>query len=163
MHFAASDEVRSSYSLSNNKNLEEAIDLAASYSFSNYDIRVLEPADFDKEKAIRYLEDFAQLSTESKLVPLGALIELFIIFKCEANKIYNMYVGKNTLNLFRNEHGQRENKYIKIWGENGEEDNYFLEKYFEELQDNAVDVDDLNGYLIEQYNIVMSNKQNEKL
>ncbi len=38
--------------------------------------------------------------------------------------LYRMYVGKNVLNFFRQDHGYREGSYIKIW--DGREDNEHL-------------------------------------
>lgn len=38
--------------------------------------------------------------------------------------LYRGYVGKNTLNFFRQDHGYKEGSYIKVW--NGQEDNEHL-------------------------------------
>ncbi|MCE2570468.1 dUTP diphosphatase [Motilimonas eburnea] len=40
------------------------------------------------------------------------------------DQLYRMYVGKNTLNLFRQNHGYQTGEYIKIW--HGREDNEHL-------------------------------------
>ena len=40
------------------------------------------------------------------------------------NTLYRNYVGKNVLNLFRQENGYKDGTYKKIW--NGEEDNEVL-------------------------------------
>ncbi|WP_251358176.1 dUTP diphosphatase [Kangiella sp. TOML190] len=39
-------------------------------------------------------------------------------------ELYKSYVGKNTLNFFRQDHGYKEGSYIKEW--NGREDNEYL-------------------------------------
>ena len=39
-------------------------------------------------------------------------------------ELFRQYVGKNTLNFFRQDHGYKEGTYIKVW--NGEEDNEVL-------------------------------------
>jgi len=44
--------------------------------------------------------------------------------------LYTLYVGKNILNRFRQDHGYKEGTYIKIW--NGEEDNVTMQKVLEE-------------------------------
>ena len=44
--------------------------------------------------------------------------------------LYKLYVGKNILNQFRQDHGYKEGTYIKIW--NGEEDNVVMQRILEE-------------------------------
>ena len=41
------------------------------------------------------------------------------------DELYKKYVGKNVLNIFRQDHGYKQGSYIKIW--NGREDNEYLE------------------------------------
>jgi len=43
--------------------------------------------------------------------------------------LYKLYVGKNILNQFRQDHGYKEGTYIKIW--NGEEDNVTMQNILE--------------------------------
>ena len=40
------------------------------------------------------------------------------------DQLYRMYVGKNVLNFFRQDHGYKDGSYIKVW--NGREDNEHL-------------------------------------
>ena len=40
--------------------------------------------------------------------------------------LYKLYVGKNVLNRFRQDHGYKEGKYRKLW--NGEEDNVVMQR-----------------------------------
>ncbi len=44
--------------------------------------------------------------------------------------LYRLYVGKNILNQFRQDHGYKEGSYIKIW--NDEEDNVVMKRIWEE-------------------------------
>ena len=44
--------------------------------------------------------------------------------------LYRLYVGKNILNQFRQDHGYKEGTYIKIW--NGKEDNVVMQRLWEE-------------------------------
>lgn len=44
--------------------------------------------------------------------------------------LYKLYVGKNILNKFRQDHGYKEGSYIKIWS--GEEDNVTMQRLLEE-------------------------------
>jgi hypothetical protein len=43
--------------------------------------------------------------------------------------LYRLYVGKNILNQFRQDHGYKEGSYIKIW--NGVEDNLVMKEIWE--------------------------------
>jgi dimeric dUTPase (all-alpha-NTP-PPase superfamily) len=44
--------------------------------------------------------------------------------------LYRLYVGKNILNQFRQDHGYKEGSYIKEW--NGQEDNVVMKRIWEE-------------------------------
>jgi hypothetical protein len=46
------------------------------------------------------------------------------------DSLYKLYVGKNILNQFRQDHGYKEGSYIKVW--NGEEDNVFMQRILDE-------------------------------
>ena len=47
----------------------------------------------------------------------------------DLDALYRLYVGKNILNRFRQDHGYKEGTYQKIWG--GEEDNVVMQHYLE--------------------------------
>ncbi|WP_144392173.1 dUTP diphosphatase [Pleionea sediminis] len=51
------------------------------------------------------------------------------------DELYRSYVGKNTLNFFRQDHGYKDGSYIKVW--NGKEDNEHLIEVL-----NALDISD---------------------
>ena len=42
------------------------------------------------------------------------------------DSLYKLYIGKNILNQFRQDHGYKEGSYIKEW--NGEEDNVTMQR-----------------------------------
>ncbi|WP_456392189.1 dUTP diphosphatase [Nitratifractor sp.] len=44
----------------------------------------------------------------------------------ELQSLYDLYIGKNLLNRFRQEHGYKEGRYIKVW--NGREDNVVMQE-----------------------------------
>jgi dimeric dUTPase (all-alpha-NTP-PPase superfamily) len=46
--------------------------------------------------------------------------------------LYALYIGKNILNKFRQEHGYKDGSYIKVW--NGEEDNVVMQTLLENNQ-----------------------------
>jgi len=47
----------------------------------------------------------------------------------DLDALYRLYVGKNILNRFRQDHGYKEGTYRKIW--EGEEDNVVMQRYLE--------------------------------
>lgn len=51
------------------------------------------------------------------------------------DELYEKYVGKNVLNVFRQDHGYKQGTYIKIW--NGREDNEHLENILGTLDINS--------------------------
>lgn len=53
------------------------------------------------------------------------------------DSLYRLYVGKNILNQFRQDHGYKEGHYIKVW--NGEEDNVVMKRSWEKNPDMSPD------------------------
>lgn len=65
----------------------------------------------------------------------GDLVSFFDIMELldmSPMELYSTYVGKNTLNRFRQENGYKEGTYIKIW--DGEEDNVYLQHLLDNCQ-----------------------------
>jgi len=67
-------------------------------------------------------EDFFKITDDF----LGACIECGL----NMDELYKLYVGKNILNGFRQDHGYKEGKYQKVW--NGLEDNEVMMNILEE-------------------------------
>ncbi|HSR74551.1 MAG TPA: dUTP diphosphatase [Sulfurovum sp.] len=61
--------------------------------------------------------------------------------------LYKLYVGKNILNQFRQDHGYKEGSYIKLW--NGEEDNVVMKRILD--TNDAISPDELYIALEEAY------------
>jgi len=61
---------------------------------------------------------------------MAAFIDVAMQSGLNLDTLYTLYVGKNILNQFRQDHGYKEGTYIKIW--NGEEDNVTMQKVLEE-------------------------------
>lgn len=55
--------------------------------------------------------------------------------------LYRGYVGKNTLNFFRQDHGYKDGSYIKVW--HGQEDNEHLVEVVKSLDINQANFADL--------------------
>ena len=64
---------------------------------------------------------------------IGAIVEEFLelayLGALNTTHLYRLYVGKNILNQFRQDHGYKEGSYIKIW--NGLEDNAVMKLSWE--------------------------------
>ena len=64
--------------------------------------------------------------------------------KCGVNlqKLFDIYIGKNVLNKFRQDHGYKDGTYKKIW--NGVEDNIIMNEI---LQSGVNSVDEIYSKL----------------
>ncbi len=69
---------------------------------------------------------FCGASTE-KLVE--AFLDVASISGLNLDTLYTLYIGKNILNQFRQDHGYKDGSYVKIW--NGEEDNVVMQRYLD--------------------------------
>lgn len=58
------------------------------------------------------------------------------------NWVAGMYLGKNVLNSFRQDHGYKEGTYIKNW--DGDEDNVYLDKILCDIADEEMRVPDMS-------------------
>jgi len=56
---------------------------------------------------------------------MEAFIDVAVQSGLNLDALYQLYVGKNILNKFRQDHGYKDGSYIKIW--NGEEDNVTMQ------------------------------------
>ena len=77
------------------------------------------------------LENLASAAVSNKNFDAIALADCMRLMNMDLDELFRQYVGKNTLNFFRQDHGYKEGTYIKIW--NGEEDNEVLAKLVNSL------------------------------
>ncbi len=61
--------------------------------------------------------------------------DLVVMSGLDLETLYKLYVGKNILNQFRQDHGYKDGSYIKVWG--GEEDNVVMQRVLEQNSDIA--------------------------
>lgn len=61
--------------------------------------------------------------------------DLVVMSGLDLETLYKLYVGKNILNQFRQDHGYKDGSYIKVW--NGEEDNVVMQRVLEQNSDIA--------------------------
>jgi len=59
--------------------------------------------------------------------------ELIEKLELSFDELYNLYIGKNILNAFRQQNGYKDGSYIKIW--NGKEENVVMQEILEKLQE----------------------------
>jgi len=72
------------------------------------------------------LENLASAAVTNKAFDAKALADCMSLMNMDLDELFRQYVGKNTLNFFRQDHGYKEGSYIKEW--HGEEDNEVLAK-----------------------------------
>lgn len=68
------------------------------------------------------------------------------------DELYEIYVGKNVLNMFRQDNGYKEGTYNKVW--NGREDNEYLADIMQQLNgDSGSFQDDVYAALAQNYTL----------
>lgn len=70
------------------------------------------------------LEDLACSALSNKDFDGASFAACMTLMNMDLNELFRQYVGKNTLNFFRQDYGYKEGSYIKIW--HGKEDNEVL-------------------------------------
>ncbi|WP_440874766.1 dUTP diphosphatase [Thalassotalea sp. PLHSN55] len=83
------------------------------------------------------LENLASAAVSNKAFDAIALADCMRLMNMDLNELFKQYVGKNTLNFFRQDHGYKDGSYIKVW--HGEEDNEVLAKLVNSLDVTASD------------------------
>ena len=108
------------------------------------------------ELAAQIAEDLSAIPRESSLLEAteilaescittqsfstSAFLGLMAASDLSFEQLYRMYVGKNVLNFFRQDHGYKDGSYIKIWS--GREDNEHLSDLLVRLDPNLTDFAD---------------------
>ena len=136
--------------------LNAAAKLIDNHKDTKSDIKIQK---WDNDKVDEYLDIFEELmalalvKNDSEMMQ-EALLEQF--FKaCDSvglgfDELYALYIGKNALNQFRQEHGYKEGTYIKIW--NGKEDNEVMQELIERNPD--ISYEELKKALAKAYETV---------
>ena len=133
--------------------LDEAARLIDNLKDTKSDIKIKK---WENERIEEYLDIFEELmalalvKSDSEMMQ-EALLEQF--FKaCNSvglsfNELYSLYIGKNALNQFRQEHGYKEGTYQKDWG--GKEDNEVMQEILAQNPD--ISFEDLKKKLLQKY------------
>jgi hypothetical protein len=93
--------------------------------------------EFLKELVSEHLDYYMEIEKTEKFMKslfcnddIGVLIERFFVVAIQSglnlDALYSLYIGKNILNQFRQDHGYKDGSYIKVW--NGYEDNVFMQE-----------------------------------
>ena len=69
-------------------------------------------------------EALASACITSESFSTSAFLDLMHASSLSFDQLYRMYVGKNVLNFFRQDHGYKDGSYVKVW--DGREDNEHL-------------------------------------
>lgn len=81
------------------------------------------------------IEDLAMDTLRSKSFALGPFIAAMTSLPMSYQELFDMYVGKNVLNQFRQANGYQDGTYRKVW--QGREDNEHLVELLAELDGSA--------------------------
>lgn len=80
------------------------------------------------------LELLAASAVANKTFDAAAFAGCMAQIGMDIDDLYRGYIGKNTLNFFRQDHGYKDGSYIKVW--NGQEDNEHLVEVVKSLDIN---------------------------
>ena len=86
------------------------------------------------------MEILAESCITTQSFSTSAFLGLMAACDLSFEQLYRMYVGKNVLNFFRQDHGYKDGSYIKIW--DGREDNEHLSDLLVRLDPNQTDFAD---------------------
>lgn len=94
-------------------------------------------------------------NAESNSFPIHDFIEMMYSCGMDFAELSRMYLGKNILNIFRQDHGYKTGEYRKIWYDN-REDNEHLSEIMDSVDfstDNIKDI--INEQLITRYSMII--------
>ena len=83
------------------------------------------------------LEALASAAVSDKAFDALTFAQCLLLIDMDLTELFRQYVGKNTLNFFRQDHGYKDGSYIKVW--HGQEDNEVLATVVKELDPSADD------------------------
>jgi dimeric dUTPase (all-alpha-NTP-PPase superfamily) len=103
---------------------------------------IAEMAEPGVEKDIRIaIENLAQATIANQSMHFSDFANVMQLIDMNFDQLYRMYVGKNVLNFFRQDHGYKDGSYIKVWY--GREDNECLAELMAQLDSDGNDFKDL--------------------
>ena len=126
-HFVMSEALRL-YKIENLGSIEDiATAVAKMEGFSEFNT-AQKGEQLNSYAEIALVEDMVKILFCNK--DINTLLISFLSMSSQLNlklpELYDLYIGKNILNKFRQEHGYKEGSYIKIW--NNKEDNVVMQE-----------------------------------
>lgn len=88
-------------------------------------------------------------NASSGIVSFGLFFTAWSRVDPSIDNLFYMYIGKNTLNFFRQDHGYKTGEYVKVWGD-GREDNEHLMDILSGL---SADCDAPGSYIYDQLSL----------
>ena len=118
-----------------NNNLGDIEQLAKDITqVSNYEefTKPITPTTKDNYEQIECVEELikALFCGESTTTIIKRFFSVAMQSSLNLDTLYQLYIGKNILNQFRQDHGYKEGTYIKVW--NGKEDNVAMQSILEQ-------------------------------
>lgn len=127
-HFIMSEALRI-YKVENRGSIEDIAKAVATMEGFELFQQEAKSEKLDNYEEIALVEDMIRILFCDK-ENIDALVISFLTVASKLNlklpELYNLYVGKNILNKFRQDYGYKEGTYIKIW--NNEEDNVVMQR-----------------------------------
>jgi dimeric dUTPase (all-alpha-NTP-PPase superfamily) len=83
------------------------------------------------------IESMAQSTIANRSMHFSAFGNIMQLIDMDFDQLYRMYVGKNVLNFFRQDHGYKDGSYVKVW--QGREDNEHLAELLTSLDSESAE------------------------
>lgn len=103
----------------------------------------------NKETMLVLTESLAEYSIRYEVFNDSMFYLAMYAFDMSFDELYQMYIGKNVLNFFRQDNGYKDGSYVKDW--NGEEDNVVLSRIMSEINMDTKDVDSILYSMLKSY------------
>lgn len=86
------------------------------------------------------IESMALSTIANRSMHFSGFANIMQLIDMDFDLLYRMYVGKNVLNFFRQDHGYKEGSYTKVW--QGREDNEHLAELLSQLDSESTSFKD---------------------
>jgi len=133
-HFIMSQGLED-YKIQNLGSIEDLADTICNLNNYSHFLKETFPPEKNYYEQIEVVETLMRVlfCNESTTKLMEAFIDVAVQSGLNLDSLYKLYVGKNILNQFRQDHGYKEGSYIKIW--NGQEDNVIMQHILEQSDD----------------------------
>ena len=123
---------------------------AGALNADTIDVLDVDPDAAADPEALRLaVEDLARETLAARAFAMEAFARVMRLLPLPFDELFRLYVGKNVLNQFRQDHGYKSGDYVKIWA--GREDNEHLIELLDGLERPETAVADLYSRLEARY------------